>query len=295
MELASSIPKFRECSGDRKYSDLRQTDLQTDDSVNLFRHLENLAQLSGRDITSMRVLDFGCGRGEFVGYLRSKGIQAYGVEIDEKLLAGGAVLDSLYRDERPLLTLVGADGNVGFPDGYFDLIVANQVFEHVAQLDLVAAELDRLLDSQGSLLTLFPARFKFIEPHYHLTMVHWLPKGRLQQAVIRLLVGLGFGVAPPSGMSRQMMGKVIAEYAESETFYRSNKLIGEVCKAKGITLDFNLIPERMLKMKLARSSGLKHFVYVFLAGLLPLVTLRNSFKTCAAVGHKHRFGRELST
>ncbi|MYM40141.1 class I SAM-dependent methyltransferase [Duganella qianjiadongensis] len=292
MELSGSIPKFRECSGDRKYRDLRQADLQTDDSAKLFRHLENLAQRSGREITSMRVLDFGCGRGEFVGYLRSKGIHAYGVEIDEKFLAAGAVLDSLYRDERPLLALVGVEGKVGFPDGYFDLIIANQVFEHVAQLDLVAAELYRLLDSRGYLLTLFPARFKVIEPHYHLTMVHWLPKGPLQQGLIRLLVSLGFGVAPPEGMSRQMMGKVIAEYAQSETFYRSNKLIAEVCNAKGIALDFRLVPEHMLKMKLARSSGLQHLVYVFVARLLPLVALRNSFKTCAAVGRKHRLEYE---
>jgi len=287
MELSGSLPKFRECSGDRKYRDLRQSDLQTDDSVNLYRHLENLALSSGREITSLRVLDFGCGRGEFVGYLRSKGIHAYGVEIDEKLLAAGAMLDTLYPDERPLLTLVGVDGKVGFPDGYFDLIVANQVFEHVAQLDRVAAEVYRLLESRGFLLTLFPARFKFIEPHYHLMLVHWLPKGLLQQGLIRLLVSLGFGVAPPDGMSRQMMGRVIAEYAQSETFYRSNKLIGEVCKAKGIALDFYLIPEHMLKMKLARSSGLKHLVYGFLARLLPLVALRNSFKSCAAVGRKH--------
>lgn len=288
MELASSLPKFRECSGDRKYRDLSPVDLQTEDNLNLWRHLENLAQISGREITSLRVLDFGCGRGEFVGYLRSRGVRAFGVEIDEKLVASGAMLETMYPDSVPLLSLVGSDGKVGFPDGYFDIIVANQVFEHVAKLDGVATELCRLLGPQGCLLTLFPARFRLIEPHYHLALVHWLPKGTLQQTIIRLLVRLGFGVPPPGNMSRQMMGRVIAEYAQSETFYRSNKQIGRLCSARGIELDFRLIPEQMLDKKLERLSGMKRLAYVWLAKLLPLIALRNNFKTCAAVGRKHK-------
>jgi len=196
------------------------------------------------------------------------------------------MLSNNFHDEYPLLTYVGDTGGAPFPDGYFDIIVANQVFEHVAHLDAVAAELSRLLGVGGRLLTLYPARFKVVEPHYRLALVHWLPKGRLQQWLIAALVRVGFGVAPPAGMPRSMMGRVIAAYAEQETYYRSNVQIGKLCAASGIELDFELIPQQMLNTKLARLSGWEQTALALLSHLLPLVTMRNVFKSCAAVGSK---------
>jgi hypothetical protein len=68
-----------------------------------------------------------------------------------------------------------------------------------------------------------------------------------------------------------------------------NKQIGGLCSARGIELDFRLIPQQMLSKKLEHlMSGLKRLAYVGLAKLLPLIALRNNFKTCAAVGRKHR-------
>ncbi|MYM32549.1 methyltransferase domain-containing protein [Duganella sp. CY15W] len=286
MAVELGVPKFRECSGDKKYVDLTETDYGNSCNDVLYQNL--LTQAERHHIASQgaKVLDFGCGRGQFVGYLRQHGLRAYGIEVDAKLIQAGQVLSASFQDELPLLSLVSGEGHLPFPDGYFDMIVANQVFEHVSHLEEVAAEIGRLLRPGGILLTLYPARFTLVEPHYHLSVVHWLPKGKLQRALIHLLVRAGFGVPPPSGVSRQLMGDIISEYADHETFYRSNHVIADICAHHGLRLDFDEIPQDMLDKKLKRLSGVRRLVFSATAGTLPLVTMRNLFKSCAAVGVK---------
>lgn len=278
--------KFRECSGDKKYLNLTEGDFDSPDNDNNYRILTTHAARNGIDLAQARVLDFGCGRGQLVGYLRLRGVHAYGIEVDSKLVQAGAVLGNLYHDERPLLSLVDPNGRTPFPDGYFDVILANQVFEHVAHLDEVSGEIARLLRPGGMLVTLYPARFTLIEPHYHLCIVHWLPKGKLQRSLIHFLVRAGFGVPPPSGISRTQMGDIVSEYAEQDVFYRSNRVIGEMHARNGIRLDFQQVPRDMLERKLSRMSGLRRRAYSTLAATLPLVPIRNLFKSCAAVGVK---------
>src|ERR1017187_7126524 len=104
-----------------------------------------------------RILDYGCGRGDVVIRGRNQGLKLLGVDafyaganakqeaINNGLL-GTAVLEL---NER---------GVIPFDDGYFDLVISNQVFEHVENLDLVLNEIARVLKPAGRLLALFPSR-----------------------------------------------------------------------------------------------------------------------------------------
>jgi len=76
---------------------------------------------SDRDKISLRVLDFGCGWGEFLMVAQSPGVACLGFEIDqEKKSWAESQGISITDDERELDSA-----------GPFDVIVANQVLEHV--------------------------------------------------------------------------------------------------------------------------------------------------------------------
>ena len=98
-----------------------------------------------------RMLDIGCGEGVFGAVCKSRfGCEAWGVEINsraaelavsrlDRVLAGDA-----YEHARTL------------PDRHFDLIVCNDVLEHLAEPELLLAELRRTLTSGGCVVASIP-------------------------------------------------------------------------------------------------------------------------------------------
>ncbi len=124
---------------------------------------------------NLRVLDYGCGTGDIVKLAREQGIEAYGVE---KFYGGSDI-----RDEVAASGLLGDvvreladDGRIPFDDSKFDVVVSNQVFEHIEDLDSVMEEVARVLKPGGQLLCLFPSKGIIREVHCGVPIVHWLPK-----------------------------------------------------------------------------------------------------------------------
>lgn len=286
MGSSDAVPKFRELSGDKKFTPLTALDLESKANDELIDELLTLAVRTEKRREDVRILDFGCGRGQFVGQLRARGWRAFGIEVDEKLVAAGQYVNDAYADDHPLVSMVNVTGAAEFPDGYFDLVVANQVFEHVEDLPGVAADIHRLLSPGGQLLTLFPARFTLVEPHYRLPLAHWLPKGRLQRGVISMEVHAGFGTKPPPGVSRTAMAAIISKYAEEETFYLPNWKVRQIFASQGIQIDFRSIPQRRLLSKLRRMAGPRRYAAQALMKLLPMGAIYSLTKRCAGVGIK---------
>ena len=52
-----------------------------------------------------------------------------------------------------------------FPDAHFDLVLSNQVLEHVTEPEAVIADMARLLKSGGILIAAFPIRSTWYEGH----------------------------------------------------------------------------------------------------------------------------------
>jgi ubiquinone/menaquinone biosynthesis C-methylase UbiE len=112
-------------------------------------------------LAKRRVLDCGCGAGEYVRALLARGADAWGVEFDEKKLAEGAARD-------PALAArlsVGDLESLAFPDASFDTALLNEVLEHVPDDRAALAEVRRVLRPGGRLIVLSPTRLYPFETH----------------------------------------------------------------------------------------------------------------------------------
>jgi 2-polyprenyl-3-methyl-5-hydroxy-6-metoxy-1,4-benzoquinol methylase len=85
-----------------------------------------------------KVLDFGCGDGTVVGMLRRAGYDAYGADIRELDAVGdGGSVGS----DQGLLRHYAEGERLPFDDDTFDLVISNQVFEHVMPLEATVRRL----------------------------------------------------------------------------------------------------------------------------------------------------------
>lgn len=110
-----------------------------------------LAQYLKRLPAGSRVLDHGCGRGEFTQFLGSLGFQAVGLDI-----SGSAIVYN--RRDFPGLEFVQAeaDAPAPFPAGSFDALWSSEVVEHVYDVQGIFAEFARLLRPGGLLVLTTP-------------------------------------------------------------------------------------------------------------------------------------------
>ncbi len=173
-----------------------------------------------------RVLDFGCGAGMLVAAARAAGIEMHGAEV----YYGG----SRTRADAQASGLLGAaiieisGGRIGFPDRFFDLVVNNQVMEHVEDLDGALREIHRVLKPGGRVLSVFPARDVFREGHIGIPFSHWFRKGsRLRFYYTWMLRSLGLGTwKEQAPTARQWAGDKL-DWIDRYTRYRSRREIAE--------------------------------------------------------------------
>jgi SAM-dependent methyltransferase len=98
-----------------------------------------------------RVLDLGCGAGDFTGVFAQAGAAALGVEVAEAALHRA-------RARHPELPfrLAPIDGPLPLDDGSFDVVWASEVIEHVADTARWLSEVRRVLAPSGRLLLTTP-------------------------------------------------------------------------------------------------------------------------------------------
>ena len=124
---------------------------------------------------SPTLLDYGCGAGEIVQLASSAGMDAYGVEM---FYGGGSARDAVAR-----AGLLGTrvleleDGVIPFPDSRFDVIVSNQVFEHIDDFEPPVREIHRVMKSGGVFINIFPSVEVWREGHIGIPFVHWFEPG----------------------------------------------------------------------------------------------------------------------
>jgi SAM-dependent methyltransferase len=140
----------------------------------------------------LRILDWGSGRGSLVIKLRDLGYEAFGVELDEAVMRRG-FNQVVKRGERPEDIFFTPDKLKKVADGYFDLTLSHQVFEHVSDLDSAAKEMARLTAKGGRGFHRFPGSRKIMEPHVYIPFLHWLPKNSIRAKAIRFGLACGFG------------------------------------------------------------------------------------------------------
>jgi SAM-dependent methyltransferase len=144
-----------------------------------------------------RVLDFGCGSGTVVRMLRKAGYEGYGVDINWP----GADYGDLAEKELPKDTLRYYDegGALPFEDAMFDVILSEQVFEHVVPMEATVRELERVLKPGGVMYHHFPSRTVLREGHIGVPLAHRLPAGRARLLYAAALRRLGAGNSANDG------------------------------------------------------------------------------------------------
>ncbi len=280
-----NVPEFRQLVGDCKFVPLTEADCASDPDEDVAWLFRSRAPANLRKPADIRVLDFGCGRGRLVGQLRRQGFRAYGVDVDRRFIESGSVLNRRDDDEFPVLSVADPQSRTVFPDACFDIIVSDQVLEHVSNLSDVAGEMGRLLVPGGVLLLMFPAKYRPVECHYFLPFVHWLPKRGIRLLAIRTLVRMGLGVQFNRPISSGLKADAIYRFSVEHTFYRPRREIAHEFAKVGIMLDFDALPQAKFARKFSRA-GFPGKVIGSIMRLLPAARLYSTFRACLPVGKR---------
>jgi len=130
-------------------------------------------------LASARVLENGCGIGVYVEKLRAFTPAVFGLEYDfERAAEAGRRL-------APARVVCAAGEHLPYPDHAFDVILSNEVIEHVQDDRAVISEMVRALRPGGRLVLFCPNRWYPVETHgiywrgrYHfgnIPLVNYLP------------------------------------------------------------------------------------------------------------------------
>ncbi len=123
-----------------------------DDRTFLSPRVKTMLRLAeGVKSENSRILDIGCRDGFFLTALKTGDLQLYGIEasdagVDACGRKGIHVIQDTIDDERPL----------SFETGFFDLIIAGEIIEHIYDTDHFLDEIYRLLKPSGSLIISTP-------------------------------------------------------------------------------------------------------------------------------------------
>lgn len=186
----------------------------------VIRLLEQTAARLGKPKNELRVLDYGCGRGNTVAALRNMGYNAFGVDIDPIYVANGSHYFREVKAEYPIISTIAANSVTLFPAQYFDVVLSDQVLEHVKPIELVMNEINRISSDNAVGLHIYPSVFSLIEPHMFLPCVHWLPKNALRKKAIHLLLALGLGAPYFKDYTTTQRTEIFYQFSVSDTYYR---------------------------------------------------------------------------
>ncbi len=113
---------------------------------NCNQRLKIMASLVDHD---QKILDLGCGSGDFIKILKKQNINVEGLEISKKVAKIG---------QKKGLTIKIADLNKVFPykDNSFDTVTAGELIEHIYDTDFFLEEIRRILKNNGNLIISTP-------------------------------------------------------------------------------------------------------------------------------------------
>jgi glycosyltransferase involved in cell wall biosynthesis/ubiquinone/menaquinone biosynthesis C-methylase UbiE len=191
------------------------------------RYVLDFARRYAAEHPGARILDYGCGAGRMVAAGIAAGHDIAGADV----YYGG----SKTREEAAQAGLLGSAiqeiryGRLPYEDASFDLVMNNQVMEHVEDLDAALAEIHRVLKPGGAALSIFPSSDVFREGHIGIPFSHWFRKGaRARFYYAWALRALGFGTWKEQAPTARQWAVDKLEWIDLYTRYRSR---GEIFAA----------------------------------------------------------------
>jgi len=157
-----------------------------------------------------RILDAGCGDCELISYLETfvpkfhseLDVEIHGFDVFDSKVQFNDFNDKAFRmlsnrhrhiNWRSRLSTISRIDPWPFDDESFDIIVSNQVVEHINDHDFFFSQNWRVLKDNGFSVHLFPVKNYIIEGHLHLAFVHRISQWSLLYQYIKTLSILRFG------------------------------------------------------------------------------------------------------
>ena len=143
--------------------------------------LQCLDLLTDLDLKTLSCVDIGCGSGGISFHLAPGFASVCGVDPEpwnrwQDYTSQQSNLS--FREE--------SIENLSLPDDSVDVVICNQVYEHVPSPETLIAQIYRILKPGGICYFAGPNLLYPIEPHVYWPFIHWIPR-RLALAIIRLL------------------------------------------------------------------------------------------------------------
>lgn len=187
-----------------------------------FEAFLHILQAAGaaREVWRGKMLDFGCGDGSLIKSALGQRIDAYGCDIsfdhkwvDEATLRGMKAAGRVRQIETPY--------RLPFDDSSFNVVISDQVFEHVMDYGQALDELHRVMKPGGICVHMFPTRYRLIEGHIFVPLAGFFaPRWWL-----RLWAALGVRNQFQRGMTAAPVAVDNAWFLASQTNYMSPALV----------------------------------------------------------------------
>lgn len=135
--------------------------------------LARLEQLAGR-LEALQALDLGAGMGGFAVAAALRGAHVVACEYNPAYCRITRLRAERHRLSLPVINAAGEA--LPLPDALFDAVVCWDVIEHVQSPDRVLHEIARVLRPGGVALVTVINRRAWVDPHYHMRGINWLPR-----------------------------------------------------------------------------------------------------------------------
>lgn len=161
--------------------------------------------------TTIRILDAGCGNGSMIKYLQimlpqadpSRRWELYGYDVaDHGVQTNPEFISEAVRELNTSIPEIQWEQRIAtisvkeawpYKDGAFDVIISNQVVEHLNEPIQFFSELHRCLQPKGFSAHIFPLKTQLHETHIRVPFAHWIINHQLLHAWIKFWNRVGFG------------------------------------------------------------------------------------------------------
>src|SRR5262249_29996772 len=157
----------------------------------------------------------------------ARGLDIWGADTFEGWWAGWA--DSVKPDIRDRIRRINND-RADYPDDYFDMVISNQVLEHVTHPEAVIADIHRMVKPGGCFIAAFPVIETWYEGHIGLYFGHRFKPGTAVRGIyFDLCHRLGFGLYR-AGKTRAEWVKMSEAMLDNACFYYPHRRLMSAIK-----------------------------------------------------------------
>ena len=232
------------------------------------------------DNSLVRLLDLGCGDGELILYLvknlpllnESLRFEVYGFDVhNHGVQKEGFLSETIDRlsDEVPdtawqdRILSISTDEQWPYPGDFFDIIISNQVLEHVHDHASIFLQIYRTLHEGGISIHIFPLRHYIYETHLNLPLVHRIQSYDMLFAYIKWMSRIGIGKFKKvrDNISLERYAKMHADYMFYYTNYISYKELLLLAKKHRMRISFKYTYNLYLRKIQSVFSSNEYYTY----------------------------------